>query len=91
MALLELFEQLTLKVEYNIGLFRLEKTSDFPGELRESLLKMLDFSEWIHKENLAKLSNMKGDIILHFTLPKLFSLKIKTEMSVFAAAMHSLS
>ena len=31
-----------------MGLGRLEKTQEFPEEMKESIRKMLDFKEWVN-------------------------------------------
>jgi hypothetical protein len=53
--------------------------------VKQSYLSLLDFSKWVNKDKLENLHKAKGDIVIHITLPKLLSIKIKSEASVLSS------
>ena len=52
--------------------------------MKKSIKSWFDFGSWINKENLSKISEIQGDIVINISLPKLFCVRIKTEISVLS-------
>lgn len=46
---------------------------------------MLNWSEWLNREHLDSLVKVKGEVVIHVTLPRLMSVKIRAEAGLLAA------